>query len=223
MTGGGAEAFWLRANQGLQLDMAKDMRPLGPEEKQELKDQVDEYAHQMRRVLRTRGITTKTLGSDVADFGTSTDTVLKQIAGSIGIPMRILTGSEMGQLASGQDRDNWDTQVQDRRLAHAEPFILRPLVDRMIQVGMLPTPELPYEVRWASVQDLSETERSAGAKAWADTNNAAGKTVFSAEEIRDHWYGMTPLEDEDLDEVDDDVTRLTSALRKGASVTVVGR
>ena len=194
VTGGGAEAFWLRANQGLQLDVDKDMS-LGPTaavELASLKEQAEEYQHQIRRILRTRGVTATPLGSDTANFGGPADAVLTQIAGACSIPKRILTGSEMGQLASAQDRDNWTDQVHGRRESYAGPYIVRALVQRLIDYRYLPTPT-QFEVRWPSIQTLTEAEKWAGASAWAKINSSSPTPVFTNAELRDKWYQMEPL------------------------------
>lgn len=189
--GGGAEAFWLRANQGIQLDVDKDMT-LNVTEKQALKDQADEYQHQMRRMLRTRGVTVTPLGSDVANFSNPADAILTLIAGTTGIPKRVLTGSEMGSLASEQDRDNWADQVNARREGYCGPNIVRPLVDRLIKYGYLPTPK-EYNVVWPEINTLTAGEKAAGALSWAQTNSAQGMPVFTSDEVRDFWYAMDPL------------------------------
>jgi hypothetical protein len=191
VTGGGAEAFWLRANQGLHLNVDKDAALSDPE-KAAIKEQAEEYQHQMRRILQTRKVEVTPLGSDVAQFGPQADAILTQIAGSKGIPKRILMGSEMGQLASGQDADNWNTQVQDRRTGYAGPSIVRPLVDRLIEYGYLPTPK-DYDVVWPTIESLTETEKAAGAGQWANVNKTMGVTIFTDDEIREKWYGLDPL------------------------------
>ena len=193
VTGGGAEAFWLRANAGLQFDVDKDMA-LAPtaDELTALKAQTEDYRHQLTRVLRTRGVNVNQLGSDVANFGPNADAILKQIAGSKGIPQRILTGSEMGQLASGQDADNWNTAVQDRRTSYAGPLIVRKLVDRLIKYGYLPTPT-QYTVGWPVVENLTEVEKAAMAGQLAAVNQTQGAAVFTDDEIREMTFGLQPL------------------------------
>lgn len=200
VTGGGAEAFWLRANQGLHLNVDKDMAlPDAQNAISALKEQAEEYKHQLTRWLRTRGVEVNTLGSDVANFANPADAILTQIAGALGIPKRVLTGSEMGELASSQDRENWRDQINGRQTGYAGPYIVRPLVDRLISYGYLPTPRKgpeAYEVRWPQIQTLTEDERAQGASQWASTNSTQGSIVFTEEEIRDKWYGMAPLTDE---------------------------
>lgn len=196
ITGGGAEAFWLRANQGLHINVDKDL-DMKKEEKEALKDQADEYQHQMRRMLRTRGVDVNTLGSDVANFSNPADSVLTQIAGAKAIPKRILTGSEMGELASSQDRDNWKDQVDGRQTQYADPYVVRPFFDRLIEFGYLSTPK-KYDTHWAHMQTMTEAEKAEGAEKWADVNQKQGSPVFLSEEIRDKWYKMPPLTDEQI-------------------------
>src|ERR1019366_8703222 len=95
-TGGGAEAFWLRANAGLHLDIDKDMAlPQAKDTVAALKEQAEDYQNQQTRWLRTRGVTVSHLGSNVANFSGPADAILTQIAGTRKMPKRILTGSEM--------------------------------------------------------------------------------------------------------------------------------
>lgn len=205
VTGGGAEAFWLRANQGLHLDIDKDMKLDDTKDTvAELKKQSDAYKHQIDRFIRTKGTTVSTLGSDVANFSNPADAILTQIAGSTTMPKRILTGSEMGELASSQDRDNWKDQVNGRQTSHCGPYIVRNLVNRLITYGYMPAPSkgaLAYEVVWPHIQTLTDQEKAEGAAKWATVNSTAGMTVFTDAEIREHWYGLAPgdLTKEDAD------------------------
>lgn len=210
VTGGGAEAFWLRSNGGMQIDLDKDVN-LEPDELAAMQTQMEEYSNEIRRTIRTRGIKMNRLGSDVADFSSPSDTIITQIAGTKSIPKRILTGSEMGQLASSEDRENWKDQVNGYQTQHLTPYVIRPLVDRLVSYGYLPTPSggsLVYEVKWPHVQTLTEQERADGAAKWAQVNATAGFTVFTSDEIRQHWYGIEPVE-----EVITDDWRATLALK----------
>jgi hypothetical protein len=235
VTGGGAEAFWLRANQGLHVNVQKEMAlPQVSAAVEALKSQSEEYKHQLTRWLRTYGTDVETLGSDVADFSRPADAIITQIAGSKAIPKRILTGSEMGELASSQDRENFKDQVNGRRDQHAGPNIVRQFVDRLLDYGHLPPPaalavpeaETPagmgpiylYHVTWPNIQALTEQERAEGAAKWASVNASMGETVFSSAEIRDHWYGM---EEKDSDS-DTMLSRATLAWRMAQANQVMG-
>lgn len=194
--GGGSEAFFQRANQGMAINVDKQAQFAGGVNDPELtaiQDQADKYFHHMTRLIKTRAADVKMLGSDVADFSGPATAIVSQIAGCEGMPVRILIGSERGQLASTQDRDNWDTQVSDRRLSFGSAVMVRPLVNRLIEHNYLPKP-VTYSAVWSEAKQMNETERAAGANAWARVNQAQGSTVFTDDEIRDHWYQMEPLD-----------------------------
>jgi len=203
ITGGGAEAFWLRANQGLHIDVNPEVAH-NVEERAALQEQVDKYAHGITRQIRTRGVDLEVLGSDTASIAPNVDSILTLLAGGTKIPKRILTGSEMGELASTQDRSNWAERVSDRRRNFADPMVVRQLIDRLIDHGALPTPEDAndldgnYIVRWPSIQNLDEKERAAVALQIADINGKMGMMVVTPQQIRDKWLLMPPLTKKDL-------------------------
>jgi hypothetical protein len=207
ITGGGAEAYWLRANRGTQIDIDPEIELDEPEEAA-LDEQVEKYKHNITRFLKTRGATINNLGSDVADFSNSADAVLTQVAGGEGIPKRILLGAEAGQLASSQDRSNWRDQVQDRREEQAEAQVLRPFIDHLIAFGYLPTPD-SYEVRWPTVQFMDDMERAdvAGKLATASASMATsqGEPLITSSEIRDRYLLLPPLDMNDSAMTDDEL------------------
>lgn len=236
ITGGGAEAHWLRANQGLHLDVDKDMglpgpggvtarsQGLSPSERTDLRDKAEEMQHQLQRVLVTRGVTATQLGSDVASFGNNADAVLKQIAGAAKIPMRILTGSEMGTLASEQDAANFDSRVQDRRTGYAGPKMIRRLIDRLITYDYLPTPK-QYIVGWPVEENMDEKGKADFALALANVNKTYGEPVFTDDEIRDMAFDKEPLPDvedyQNLTELDKaSVAKTLALVNKEQGITV---
>ena len=200
LSGGGSEAFWIRANQGIQFDIDKEI-PAKDADIEKLKEQAENYKHDIDRVLRTRGVKVNTLGSDVANFDRNTETVVQLISAATGIPFRILTGSERGELASTQDKNNWNERVSDRRLYFADPFVVRPFVARLVEHKALA--EVDYEIRWPEIQDLDEMEKAALAGAIAKVNKDQGEIVVTSNEIRDRVWGWEPLSPEEM-AMDDD-------------------
>jgi hypothetical protein len=196
IVGAGAEAFWLRAHQGYQFDLDKEMELTAAAE-QDLKDEVDEFINGLRRAVRTRGMKLTTLGSDVATFDRNVESVIGQIAAGTGIPQRILMGSERGQLASQQDRVNWAERVQDRRVEYAGPLVVGQLVDRLIEHGALPTPT-EYDIRWPAIFDLSDEEKATIGVKWAEINSKMKKTVILPNEFRDRLWGWSPITDAEM-------------------------
>lgn len=196
VTGGGSEAFYQRANGGVHLNLDPTV-VIDDEERREMEAQADEYIHGQRKIFRTRGIEVDRLGSDTAVFKQNCDAILAQISAGAGLPMRILTGSESGELASSQDRTNWNERVTDRRKEVCEPYV-RQLVDRLIEFGYLPKPK-QYEVDWSTEEDLTEETRTTIAARMCVANQAqavsSGYILMTSDEIRDRYLNLPPLED----------------------------
>ena len=83
------------------------------------------------------------------------------ISGATGIPSRILTGSERGELASSQDVDSWNTRVDERRIDYAEPMILRTYINTLIAAGVVPQPiDGKYKIEWPAFTSLNPKDRA---------------------------------------------------------------
>jgi hypothetical protein len=193
VVGGGAEAFWRRADRGMQVDLDPTMDVSEPQ-KAAMKTQLEEYEHELRRILLTRGVKINELSSDVADFKSPVDAIMALISAGTGIPQRVLMGSEQGKLAAKQDRANWDNRVTDRQTDFAGPLVLRPFVQRMIEIGALPQPgDSDFAIRFSSITTMDDEQRAEIAKSWASLNTQAGETVVTGDEIRERVLDLPPL------------------------------
>lgn len=160
VVGGSAETFWMTSDRGLQIDVDKEMQ-LSPADGDALSDELDEYIHGRRRMIRTRGVTINPLGSETPSPAPNFDTITSLIAATVGIPKRILIGSEAGQLASEQDRSNWAERIGERRQHFAEPTVLFPLIRKLTALQVLPSPDqLTITIQWPDAFKLSPLERA---------------------------------------------------------------
>lgn len=159
VAGGSAETFWLIANRGLQIDVDKEME-MTPEDEADLSEEVEEYIHQLRRFIRTRGVKINNLGSDSPSPKDTFNMLISLLSGATGIPKRILLGSEAGQLASEQDRANWADRIDERRNNFGEPMVIWPLIRLLTNAGVLPSREgLEITIKWPNAFKLSPLER----------------------------------------------------------------
>jgi len=200
VVGGGSEAFWMRVNQGTVFGVDKDVKIEQPQ-LDKLKEEAEELAHQMRRTFAARGLTVTPLGSSVSPFSSQVQSLISLISGATGIPQRLLLGSERGELASTQDKENWNVRVQDRREDFAEP-IARDVVDRLIKYDGLSEPE-DYEIRWPELDDLNEIERADVATKWA----GLGPEIVTPEEIRDRILRLDPMDEDQIAAVEEAETK----------------
>lgn len=190
VAGGSAETYWLTANRGMQVDVDKDME-LSQPDLDALSDEIEEYQHQLRRVLRTRGVKVNTLGSDVADPRGVFEVSISLLASTYKIPQRILMGAEAGQLASEQDRANWAVSIQERRESFAEPYVLLPILQKLQQLGIIaPFKVAKLSFEWQEAFKVSPLERAqtmaqtARAVVNLSRQAALGHPILTTEECR---------------------------------------
>jgi hypothetical protein len=209
VVGGGSEAFWKTAYPGVQFNIDKDMK-FKEDQLDKLKEEIDTFMNDMTRAVKTKGVNMDTLSSNIAQFKDNALVIVSLISGVTGIPQRMLLGSERGELASTQDRDNWAERVRDRRDSFAGPYVVKVFVNRLIEYGALPKPTKEngkYTIGWGDVFDVSQTERIENAEKMAGVNQKAGETVITPNEIRDLALGLEPLDESDLDNEDDEETQ----------------
>ena len=160
LVGGSAEMFWRGARPGYQGEIDPDYTLTSVEEAK-LEDQLDEYEHNLRRMLLNSGVKFTALQQQVADPSAHVDVQIQMISAITGIPKRVLVGSERGELASGQDLTSWYSVVQTRREEHADANIISPFVDRMIEYGVLPKPSTgTYQIRWFDLFSASDKDKA---------------------------------------------------------------
>lgn len=159
IVGASAEMFWRGGRPGYQGKLDKDYQ-MTTETKADLKDQIDEYENNLRRILVNEGVELSALESQISDPSNHVDIQIQMISSETGIPKRILTGSERGELASTQDMDMWFSLITDRRINFAEPNVLRPFIDRCIEYKILSSPKEKYNVVWSDLFALSKKEQA---------------------------------------------------------------
>jgi len=195
--GGDAEMFWRGARPGYEgkVDPQYTMTPKGRED---LISQISEYENNLRRILINEGVELKSLAQQIADPSPHFMVILQAISAETGIPVRVLTGSERGELASSQDAGEWKAYVQARREEHAETNIIRPLVGMLLKYGVLPSLKTEnYTVKWNDLYSLSEKDRVEIGKSRANalreyTYSPMSEAIVPPDAFFDLFLGLTP-------------------------------
>jgi hypothetical protein len=205
--GGSAEMFWRGADRKLQMNYTGDGKP---RDSDTLQTRAEELTHGLRNVLPTSNVDINEIGGEDVDPSGIVKQELKHIAGAVGIPLRMLTGSERGELASTQDRATFYEGIAQRREQFCEPKILRPTLDKLIRYGILPKPEGgTYTVEWTPLFELNELERaelmSQKAKAIkASSPMGDPAQIATVPELRSEIFDWKPERGSEVDEVSPD-------------------
>lgn len=193
--GGSAEMFWLIVGGILHADLSADVKATEAE-LAAFEEQLVESMHGLRRVLQTRGIELSRVAGEAPDPSGVYAAIKELIAATIPCPARVLFGSERGELASSQDQKEWQGQVNERRIQHVEPVIVRPTIDRFITLGILPPAD--YTIYWPPIEQETageRTERAAKAAEAVSKIAPAGSAdvVVRPWEFREHFLGLDPV------------------------------
>jgi len=158
IVGGSAEMFWQGAFPGMAFNAKEDFDISQVAE--DLEAEIQKYVHNLERHMKLQGIDVQNLAPAVADPTAHIDAQLKMISIATGIPKRILEGSERGELSSSQDTEAWDDLMDGRRRNYVEPCIIRPLIDRLGELGILKLPAGGYQVEWPDLSAPSDKDKA---------------------------------------------------------------
>ena len=186
VSGSSAEIWWRVAIPGLAFILDKDAQFDSTQTMAALQDEVENYIHGKQRTMRLQGMDIKNLSSPVADPSNLVKVYISLIAGSTGIPQRILIGSERGELSSSQDETAWNKKTDERRKNYCEPMILRKLIERLGMIGVLTIPDAGYNVNWEDIIVPTDEEKAKVRKTNSEAlaiyaNSIAASDILSPE------------------------------------------
>jgi hypothetical protein len=147
---GGAEGAWRGGFPGTVFN-ADPNATMSQTKINDVVDAIEDYIHGFKRELLLQGVTPFQLSPQVQDISKQFEVEVTLIAAATGIPRRVLLGPEKGELGSGRDdaaMQSWWDDIEERCSNYCEPWILRPLIDRLISLGVLPAPSEGYTIVW---------------------------------------------------------------------------
>lgn len=159
IVGGDAEMFWRGARPGYTGKVDPEYQMSDTMQKS-LEEQIELLEHSLKRIMVNEGVTFEALQQQIADPANHVDVQVQMISADTEIPKRVLTGSESGELSSSQDQTQWNAYVSTRREERVEPNILRPFVDKCIELDILPPAgESKYLIQWDKLFSMSNKEK----------------------------------------------------------------
>lgn len=190
IVGGSAEMFWQGAFSGIAFEMDPEAE-ITNEAKTKMKEDIDNYIQKMQRTLLLQGVKAHPLSPSIASPMEHLDAQLTLISIGTSIPKRILSGSEMGKMASTQDSQHWSGQVQTRRTTVVNPSLLLPYVQFCIRNGIVFSPAKPAEIniKWEPLMTASREERGRSAEYFTTAlETYCGKALYHAMSFEDYLY-----------------------------------
>ena len=201
VVGGSAEMFWQGAFPGMAFKAQEDFN-ITPDVKIELEDEIQKYVHQLERHMKLQGIDIQQLSPNISSPKDVAELLITMISVSKNIPKRILEGSERGKLASNQDAQEWDSRCNHRRVRYVEPRILRPLIKRIGELGIMDVPK-EYSVEWPDLETTSDTDIATigNTRTIAITKYAATPEAQTIVPLKEYLSDILQLTDDVVDRI----------------------
>ncbi len=164
LLGGSAEMFWKGAFPGYSFEVNPEYRGSLDDveiDSDAVKEEFEKWANGLQRWMALTGVSVKSLSPQVSDPSLHLDAEFKAISLSIGVPYRVFIGTEEAKLASSQDVRSWNARIDERRDGYLTDYVIRPVFDRLIQMGVLTAPKKgKYVVEWPDLNTLSDLDQA---------------------------------------------------------------
>lgn len=194
---GSAEGYWRGGYQGLVIRPPEG--PSGPiqfedNDSGELANEIRQWEQNYKRTIATTG-KVEPINSSVGDPESHLNQQIKEISACKEIPQSILMGNESGERATTEDKSMWNEFIAQRRNQFADAVILRPFIQRLIDIGILPEPNGDgFVIDWPPRVELTQSEKAELMSTKADAVHTVSggdpERVLSRAELRENVLDM---------------------------------
>lgn len=194
VVGSSSEAFWLLIRKGMILSAqeGQNFPPVGTPEYVTMQEEIQEWEHQLRRVMRLKGVDVTDLGAQVVDGRAQHDVLVADVAGTVGMPQRVFIGSEAGHLASTQDDSNWASVVEARIKQECAKWV-KAYYNRQLELSTLPPATSKIKMDFPKLFKMTELEQVQVTKAKVDSiNGITGNNPETYIDIEDFIHQEFP-------------------------------
>jgi hypothetical protein len=166
------EGYWRAGYQGLHVRPPQDSQGRFMEfenDGDDVKDEINDFIENFDRTLSTPA-EINPIDSSVGNPMPHLEANYQSIAAATDIPKSILTGEDRADTASADDFSQYKSFIAQRRNNYAGPAIIEPIIQRLIDTGVLPEPDGDgFTLEWPPLDELSPTQEWQRRKLVAET------------------------------------------------------
>ena len=204
--GGSAEMYWKGAFPGISLNIDPKMGGDIQVDTDGIRDAMWKYTNSLQRWFALAGVSATSLSPQVVDPTQQINVQVEAICVDLAIPKRIFMGSERGELASSQDAGSWNDRLMGRCKGYLTPRLIVPFVDRLIFIGILPTPK-GYSVSWPNVGESRAQKIANGSAMLSALGTYTSMGLETVIELKDVYVRFLGMEEEEADAILENRTR----------------
>jgi hypothetical protein len=212
LLGSSAEGYWKSCFTTMSFETHPALGGDVPVDVAGLRQMYTDYQARLQRAFYLTGMSAKSIAPSVVDPSPHVDKQTEAICVQLGCPVRVFKGSERGELASSQDDEAWNERKGERRHLYITPKVIVPFVDRLIQIGVLPEPDMKknggYHAFWPDLDALGDKDKAG--IALQKTQAMAQYVSGNVEQLMappDYLMRVLDMEREVVEEMQDEVER----------------
>ncbi len=189
--GASAEGYWKNAFPSLIFEMSPEAAAkINASEtlKGAIKEQLERLSESLQKYMVGTG-SVKTVAGTINDPTPHIAIQLQAICIALEVPWRIFLGSEEAKYASAEDKKAWNKRLMRRQTKYIIPKIIRPVINRLMDYGVLPRVE-KFSVEFPDLNKLTPEELAESAE--KKTKALALYTQSNLESImtREDYYSI---------------------------------
>jgi hypothetical protein len=202
INGSGGEGFWKNTKGGAVLKLAEDMeisdlqRNLNATSSsdmiEKMNTQLDDFAKGLDKALVLQNMDLEVPNIVLPSPEHFRNGPLEGFAASVGIPIKVLVGTQTGERSSTEDAREWAQTCMARRKDLTHP-VLYAFVSKLESFGLLQ--EKDWFVEQPDLTEATQAQKVINASTLSDINHKAGETVFTIDELREA-AGKQPMTQE---------------------------
>ncbi len=197
--GGDGEGFWKSV---INTTFFETLPQLGPDpeiDEDSIRDMMEQIQNGLQKHGILKGLTAKSVPPSLLDPTPHIAAHTKAICIKLAIPVPVFEGYEIGEQASTNNDSDWTKRVAHRENFYLTPNVIVPIIDRLIDLDVLPEPK-EYFVYWPDL--FSETDESKTALATQKVQAIATYISSGADALIPPIYFFTMVMGWDREEVE---------------------
>jgi hypothetical protein len=157
---GATEMFWKGGFPGIGIEANSGGANIAMDlDVESISEELEKYFNGLQRSIAVENAAIKSLAPQVADPLPHFEMNIKAICIALRVPYRIFMGTEEAQLAGSQDMRVFNRRLQTRQQKYLTPYIVRPLVNRLITYGTISFVDA-FDVNWKDLNTLGDIEKA---------------------------------------------------------------
>lgn len=157
---GSGEMFWNGASPKLSFETHPQLGGDVQINKNKMRQQIENALRGLQQWWQLVGMTAKTIAPNAVDPKPFNDICIQSICIKTGIPLPIFIGYEVGENAGTMNTVEWNKRLKERENRQLTPRNICPLLNRLINLGILAQPKRGYKIEWPDISSNTDKDKA---------------------------------------------------------------